>query len=389
MGIYSNYHGTDQNMMDNNENLKQKVIQRKIIHIDFDAFYASIEIRDNPKLSGRPVAVGGAADRRGVIATCNYEARRFGVHSAMASAQALRLCPDLEIIPPRFNVYRETSAVAYEIFRQYTDLIEPLSLDEAYLDVTGTNHCRGSATLVAEEIRSKIFHNLRVTVSAGVAPNKFLAKIASDWKKPNGIFVLTPEKIDDFIFELPVKKIHGVGKVTAEKLHKRGIKNCGQLRQYSILELSRWFGSFGEHLWMLSRGQDDREVQTSRRRKSLSVEHTFDYDLTTLAEIFSECTPLLAELKTRFQRIENDYEIYKHFVKVKFSDFTQTTLEETPLSDEKNTSIHFTEMLERAWERGKRPVRLLGVGVRLQDLKNQKLMEQLELFEKRLSRLSV
>ena len=371
-------------MMDSNASLQQKVIQRKIIHIDFDAFFASIEIRDNPRLSGKAVAVGGASDRRGVIATCNYEARRFGVHSAMSSAQAMRLCPELKIIPPRFSVYREASSEAHAIFQQYTDLIEPLSLDEAYLDVTGTHLCRGSATLIAEEIRQKIFQKLNVTVSAGVATNKFLAKIASDWNKPNGLFVITPEQVDDFIFDLPVKKIHGVGRVTSEKLHKKGIKTCGQLRQYSILELSRWFGSFGERLWELSRGQDDREVQTRRRRKSLSVEHTYDKDLAVLEDITAQVIPLLEELQERYQRIEKEYEVHKHFVKVKFADFTQTTLEESLPTTGENVKEHFTQLLIRAWERGGRPVRLLGLGVRLLDLREERALEQLELFEKKI-----
>lgn len=371
-------------MMDSNASLQKKVIQRKIIHIDFDAFFASIEIRDNPKLSGKPVAVGGASDRRGVIATCNYEARKFGVHSAMSSAQAMRLCPELKIIPPRFSVYREASSEAHAIFRQYTDLIEPLSLDEAYLDVTGSHHCRGSATLIAEEIRQKIFQKLDVTVSAGVATNKFLAKIASDWNKPDGLFVITPDQVNDFIFDLPVKKIHGVGRVTAEKLHKKGIKTCGQLRQYSILELSRWFGSFGERLWELSRGQDDREVQNSRRRKSLSVEHTYDKDLMELEDIAIQVTPLLEELQERYKRIEKEYEVHKHFVKVKFSDFTQTTLEENLPTTGESVQEHFTQLLIRAWERGGRPVRLLGLGVRLLDLHEERALEQLELFEKKI-----
>ncbi|WP_422448408.1 MULTISPECIES: DNA polymerase IV [unclassified Endozoicomonas] len=375
-------------MMESNAILEQKVVQRKIIHIDFDAFFASIEIRDNPRLSGKAVAVGGAPDRRGVIATCNYEARRFGVHSAMSSAQAMRLCPELKIIPPRFSVYRAASSEAHAIFRQYTDLIEPLSLDEAYLDVTGTHLCRGSATLIAEEIRQKIFQQLHVTVSAGVATNKFLAKIASDWNKPNGLFVITPEQADDFIFDLPVKKIHGVGRVTAGKLHKKGINTCGQLRQYSILELSRWFGSFGERLWELSRGRDDREVQTSRRRKSLSVEHTYDKDLAGLADITAQVIPLLEELQERYQRIEKEYEVHKHFVKVKFADFTQTTLEESLPTTGESVKEHFTQLLVRAWERGGRPVRLLGLGVRLVDLREERALEQLELFEKKIMGLA-
>ena len=358
--------------------------KRKIIHVDFDAFFASIEIRDNPKLSGRAVAVGGAAERRGVIATCNYQARRFGVHSAMASSHALRLCPELKIIPPRFAVYKEASAIAHSIFRQYTDLIEPLSLDEAYLDVSETHHCRGSATLIAEAIRQKINQQLRVTASAGVAPNKFLAKIASDWNKPDGLFVVTPDQVDDFIFDLPVTKIHGVGRVTAAKLHKKNIQTCGQLRQYSVLELSRWFGSFGERLWSLSRGQDDREVQTSRRRKSLSVEHTFDKDLTELQEITAQVAPLLEELQGRFKGIEKEYQVSKHVVKVKFADFTQTTLEESLPTTGESAGEHFTQLLIRAWERGARPVRLLGLGVRLLDLRQERTMEQLELFEKKI-----
>ncbi len=370
-------------MMDSNANLQQKVIQRKIIHIDFDAFFASIEIRDNPRLSGKPVAVGGASDRRGVIATCNYEARRFGVHSAMSSAQAMRLCPDLKIIPPRFPVYREASLQAHAIFRQYTDFIEPLSLDEAYLDVTGTDLCRGSATLIAEAIRQQIFQKLHVTVSAGVAPNKFLAKIASDWNKPNGLFVITPDQVSNFIFDLPVKKIHGVGRVTAEKLYKKGIKTCGQLRQYSVLELSRWFGSFGERLWELSRGQDDREVQTRRRRKSLSVEHTYDSDLSGLHEVKAQVGPLLEELQKRYKRIENEYEVHKHVVKVKFADFTQTTLEESLPTTGETVKDHFTQLVVKAWEREGRPVRLLGLGVRLLDLREESVLEQLELFEKK------
>ncbi len=360
-------------------------LQRKIIHVDFDAFFASIEIRDNPKLSGRPIAVGGASDRRGVIATCSYEARRFGVHSAMASSHALRLCPDLKIIPPRFHMYREASSEALAIFSQYTDLIEPLSLDEAYLDVSEATHCKGSATLMAQEIRQKIKDKIRVTISAGVAPNKFLAKIASDWNKPDGLFVVTPDKVEDFIFDLPVKKIHGVGKVTAAKLKRKGINTCGQLRQYARLELSRHFGSFGDRLWELSRGIDDRPVESGRRRKSLSVEHTYDQDLPDIETLKSKVPELLEDLEQRFKKIDTEYSISKRFVKVKFADFTQTTLEE-PLDEFlKNYDVtpaqHFTEMVFRAWERGKRPVRLLGLGVRLNDLRQKEELKQLELFQ--------
>lgn len=365
-----------------------KEIQRKIIHIDFDAFYASIEMRDNPGLSTRPVAVGGLPERRGVVATCNYHARRFGVCSAMSSAQALRLCPELKIIPPRFSVYREVSARAHDIFQQYTDQIEPLSLDEAYLDVTGSLHCRGSATLIAQEIRREIAQKLQVTVSAGVAPNKFLAKIASDWNKPDGLFVITPAQVEDFLFDLPVKKIHGVGRVTAGKLQQKGIMTCGQLRHYSILELSRWFGSFGERLWELARGHDDREVQTSRRRKSLSVERTYELDLVGLEAALAQLEPLLKELQERFRPIESEYRVYKHCVKVKFADFTQTTFEESPPATGEALDEHFARLLAGAWERGGRAVRLLGVGVRLIDLREAQVLEQLELFERKVNGLT-
>ena len=367
-------------MITNYANTEKQIIQRKIIHVDFDAFFASIEIRDNPVLSGKPVAVGGSAERRGVIATCNYEARKYGVRSAMASAHARRLCPELKIIPPRFKVYKETSEAARDIFRQYTDLIEPLSLDEAYLDVSESHNCRGSATLMAKEIRQKIFKALSVTASAGVAPNKFLAKIGSDWNKPDGLFVITPGQMQDFIFELPVQKIHGVGKVTAKKLQQIGIETCGQLRPFSALELSRKFGSMGERLWELSRGVDHRPVQADRRRKTLSVEHTYDTDLPDEPAIKEKVPALLAELEQRYLQISSEYCAIKRFVKVKFDDFTQTTLEEGLEKTCKDIEDHYTELVLRAWQRGNRPVRLLGVGVRLEDLRAPEKLLQLDLF---------
>jgi DNA polymerase-4 len=190
---------------------------RKIIHCDCDCFYASVEMRDDPSLRGRPLAVGGRPDQRGVVATCNYEARRFGIHSAMATAQAIKLCPDLLVIPPDMEKYRIASRQIMEIYRDYTELVEPLSLDEAYLDVTESPHCKGSATLIAQEIRQRIFETVGITASAGVAPNKFVAKIASDWNKPDGLFLVRPEEVDAFVAALPVKKLYGVGKVTAAK----------------------------------------------------------------------------------------------------------------------------------------------------------------------------
>src|SRR5690606_18222153 len=223
------------------------------------------------------------AEQRGVIATCNYEARAYGVRSAMASAHALKLCPDLLIVRPRREAYREASQEIHAIFRSYTDLIEPLSLDEAFLDVTGCEHFAGSATRIAQDIRRRVWQQLRITVSAGVAPNKFLAKIASDWKKPDGLFVITPGEVDDFVRVLPVNRLHGVGRVTAEKLSRLGIRSCGDLREWDKLALVREFGAFGERLWGLARGIDERAVQVESRRQSVSVEQTYDQDLPDLA----------------------------------------------------------------------------------------------------------
>lgn len=348
---------------------------RKIIHVDCDCFYAAIEMRDDPRLAQRPLAVGGAAERRGVIATCNYEARAYGVRSAMASAQALRLCPELLILRPRMEVYREVSREIHGIFATYTDLIEPLSLDEAYLDVTDCAPFGGSATRIAEDIRRRIWQQLRITVSAGVAPNKFLAKIASDWRKPDGLFVITPAQVDDFVRALPVARLHGVGKVTAERLARLGIRTCADLRQCSRLELGRHFGAFGERLWNLARGVDERPVRTLHRRQSVSVERTFDRDLPDLPACLVVLPSLLEALEVRLARLDGGYRPGKPFVKVKFHDFTQTTLEQAGVGLEPE---QYARLLEQAYGRGNRPVRLIGVGVRLVDLRGE--VEQLSLF---------
>lgn len=351
--------------------------QRKIIHIDCDCFYAAIEMRDDPRLAGKPLAVGGSADRRGVIATCNYEARAYGVRSAMASGHALKLCPDLTIVKPRMDAYREASREIHTIFADYTDLIEPLSLDEAYLDVSDSAHFGGSATRIAQDIRRRVSNQLHITVSAGVAPNKFLAKIASDWKKPNGLFVITPDQVEDFVSGLPVSKLHGVGKVTADKLGKLGIVDCAHLREWGRLALVREFGSFGERLWNLARGIDDRLVHNDSRRQSISVENTYDADLPDLRSCLDKLPELLDTLKTRMARIDSSYRPGKPFVKVKFHDFTQTTLEQAGAGRDLGS---YQLMLTQAFNRGGKPVRLLGVGVRLEDLRGG--FEQMELFER-------
>jgi DNA polymerase-4 len=349
--------------------------QRKIIHVDCDCFYAAIEMRDDPQLAGKPLAVGGSAERRGVIATCNYEARAYGVRSAMSSRHALKLCPDLLIVKPRMEAYKEASREIHTIFREYTDLIEPLSLDEAYLDVSDCAHFAGSATRIAQDIRRKVSKRLHITVSAGVAPNKFLAKIASDWRKPDGLFVITPGEVEDFVADLSVSKLHGVGKVTADRLQRQGIERCEDLRQWSKLKLVREFGSFGERLYSLAWGIDERPVQNDSRRQSVSVENTYDKDLPDLASCLGKLPELMATLEGRMARIDSSYRPGKPFVKVKFHDFTQTTLEQAGAGRDLDS---YQQLLAQAFARGSKPVRLLGIGVRLLDLRGAH--EQLELF---------
>lgn len=356
--------------------------QRKIIHIDADSFYASVEIREDPSLAGKPLAVGGRANSRGVIATCSYEARKFGVRSAMPSSRALQLCPRLIILRPRFELYREVSGQFHHIFRQYTDKIEPLSLDEAYLDVSECTRCSGSATLIAQDIRRRIREELKLTVSAGVAPNKFLAKVGSDWDKPDGCFTIAPAQVAEFVRDLPVSRINGVGAVTAAKLEKLGAKTCGELQAIPLETLVRRFGKYGQRLAQLAHGIDDREVKTSRIRKSISVENTYREDISTLGEMDAALDKLLDELEERFNRIEEKYRPHKRFVKVKFDNFNQTTTEEV-IPD---SGAHWLEesayraLLHTAWRRGNRPVRLLGAGLRLEP--RERLLEgQLPLFD--------
>ncbi|MCV6604244.1 MAG: DNA polymerase IV [Porticoccaceae bacterium] len=353
---------------------------RKIIHVDCDCFYASVEIRDDPSLRELPIAIGGESDRRGVIATCNYPAREYGVRSAMASAHARRLCPSLILIPPRMDKYREAAEKIRKIFFTYTELVEPLSLDEAFLDVSDCQQCRGSATLIAKEIRQRIADEVGVTASAGVAPNKFLAKVASDWHKPNGQKVITPECVTEFVQQLPVNKIFGVGKVTAAKLERMGIVTCADLQKHPLTELVERFGIFGQRLHQLSHGEDSRPVKPHRRRKSLSVEHTYGRDLPNMDSCLARLPELLMELRGRLRRVDNSYLITKQFVKIKFCDFTTTTLER---SSDKTLSLEsYQGLLQEAFPRGNRPVRLLGLGVRFVDLKSDQNFVQLELFNR-------
>lgn len=334
---------------------------RKIIHCDCDSFFASVEMRDDPSLRGRAIAVGGAG-QRGVIATCNYPARRFGVHSAMPSAQAKRLCPDLIILAPQMEKYREVAMQIREIFSHYTELVEPLSLDEAYLDVSDSCHCRGSASLMAAELRQRIASETGITVSAGVAPNKFLAKIASDWQKPDGLTVISPDKVGVFVAELPVERIHGVGRVTRQRLQNRGIYHCGDLQGVSLAELVRDFGQFGPRLYNYARGIDERPVLPQRDRKSLSVERTFDIDIAEVGRARLALGELLTQLQRRLSAKADARRVSGVFIKLKGCDFRQTTVEQGHIGRLQEQS--FQRLLVQAWGRLQQPVRLIGAGVR-------------------------
>ncbi|MCF6765732.1 DNA polymerase IV [Thiotrichales bacterium 19S3-7] len=345
---------------------------RKIIHIDMDCFYAAVEVRDNPKLIGKPVAVGGSVEKRGVLATCNYEAREYGLHSAMPTAQALKLCPHLTLLSGNMAKYRQVSESIRRIFKTYTHLVEPLSLDEAYLDVTDCPLYKGSATWIAESIREKIADSEGLTASAGVAPNKFLAKVASDWNKPNGIFVISPEQIDAFIYHLPVKKIHGVGRAALEKLTRLGVKTCGDLQRYDVTILNEIFGSFGQTLHQQAKGIDNREVKPNRKRKSVSVEHTLFRNTASLNGALEYLKPLIDKLQMRLERINQP--IHKQFIKLKFADFTQTTNECISSSVDE---AKFTELVTYAMNHHKKSVRLVGIGVRFgeaDDIKQTSLL---------------
>lgn len=265
------------------------------------------------------------------------------------------------------------------LFYHYTDSVEPLSLDEAYLDVSAIPRCHNSATLIARELRASLWRKIGITASAGVAPNKFLAKIASDWHKPDGLFVITPAQVEDFVFTLPVERIPGVGRVTAARLHKRGIRTCGALRQYSQAELSLWFGRFGQTLWQRARGLDDRPVAANRRRRSLSLEHTYEQDLPDCDAVLGQVAGLLQQLQGRYQPLKQEYRIKGWFVKVRFADFSLTCLEESA-KVQTLTLEPFQRLFARAWARGQQPVRLLGIGVRFQDDENQAASRQLSLF---------
>jgi DNA polymerase-4 len=338
-------------------------LTRKIIHVDMDMFYAAVEMRDRPELRGRPLVVGGRPESRSVATTANYEARRFGIHSGMSCAQARRLCPQCLFIPPDFRKYRQVSEQIHDIFREFTDLVEAVSLDEAYLDVTRNKKNEPSATRLAMEIKQRIFSATGLTASAGVAANMFVAKIASDARKPDGLCVVRPERVMAFIRPLPVIKIPGIGRVTDARLRQLGIRTVADLEKKPLEYLVNEFGKFGRYLHDIARGIDERPVTPWRERLSYGAEETFPRDIPEkepLLEFLRECTARV------FTELKEEGKLARTVtLKIKYSDFqlvTRRRTSEDPLSSADDVFRAACELLERT-EAGRRPVRLAGIAL--------------------------
>ncbi len=342
-------------------------MNRKIIHVDMDAFYASIEQRDNPDYRGKPVAVGYGG-KRGVVAAASYEARKYGIHSAMPSVTALRKCPHLIFVMPRFEHYRNISGQIMQIFLEYTDKVEPLSLDEAFLDVTINHKGNRSATLIAREIKQKILSSTRLTASAGVSYNKFLAKIASDYRKPDGLFVIEPEQAVAFVEQLPVSKFFGVGKVTAARMAELGIHTGKDLKQWEEVDLAREFGKAGSTYYRFARGTDDREVESERVRKSLGAEETYADDLEEMVDILAALDQLALEVHRRADK--KKFMARTLTLKIKYADFTVITRSRTVGHYIRTYSELFDlgkELLLQADDLFDRKIRLMGLTLKNAD----------------------
>ena len=337
--------------------------QRKIIHVDMDAFFASVEQRDFPEYRGKPLIVGGQPDKRGVVATCSYEARKFGIRSAMASSKAYRLCPQAIIVRPRFEAYKEASEIIRSIFFEYTDLVEPLSLDEAFLDVSQNNSFDGSATLIAKDIKQSIFQQTELTASAGVSYNKFLAKIASDMNKPDGVTVIRPHQGERFVETLPVGKFFGVGKATEAKMKSLGLHTGADLKALSLLELRQAFGKAGSYYFNICRGIDHREVVTQRERKSLGSETTFEKDLDNVDEMLKVLGVLAIEISESLEA--KQLSGHTLTLKVKYDNFEQISRSKTVpyIFVEASDMVPVIAELLLKTEVKSRKVRLLGITV--------------------------
>jgi DNA polymerase-4 len=348
--------------------------QRKIIHVDMDAFYASVEQMDNPALKGKPLAVGGA-EKRGVVSAASYEARKFGVRSAMSGYLAKRNCPDLIFVPPRFERYKEISLKIRNIFFDYTDLVEPLSLDEAYLDVTTNKKGNPSASLIAEEIRQRIFDEVGLTASAGISINKFLAKVASDYNKPNGQKTVNPEEVLSFLEDLEIRKFYGVGKVTANKMYHLGIFTGTELKQKSLEFLKENFGKSGDYYYQVVRGIHNSEVKPNRTPKSVGAERTFDENLSSEIFMLQRLDSIATELEKRLKKSKISGKTVT--LKIKYSDFTLQTRSKTlayfiadkSLILETTKELLYQEKLENS-------VRLLGISLSNLNTEKNEPLEQ-------------
>ena len=339
------------------------VERRKIIHIDMDAFFASVEQRDDPALRGVPTIVGGSPEGRGVVAACSYEARQFGIRSAMPAAEARRRCPQAVFIKPRFAVYREVSAAVQSIFRRYTPLVEPLSLDEAYLDVTDSTHCAGSASLIAQQLKRDIRQETSLVASAGVSCNKFLAKLACGIGKPDGLQVILPDAAEAVLATMDIRDFHGIGAATEKKMRALGVNTGADLKRLSERRLQQHFGSAGRYYYRIARGIDLRTVKPQRQRKSLGAERTFAEDLVSVdamnEQLFALAHKLAGQLRERKLRARTIT------LKVRYRDFTQVTrscTEREPFDSAEGMCTRIARLLDKT-DAGKRPVRLLGVSL--------------------------
>ncbi len=343
---------------------------KKIIHVDMDYFFAQVEERDFPELKGKPLGIGGPNGGRGVLCTSNYEARKFGVKSAMPTSLALKLCPGIVLVKPNMHKYQKASEQVFKVLEQFSPLIQKVSIDEAYIDVTDCELHQNDAVAIARDIRSQILQETGLTASAGVSYNKLLAKIGSDLFKPNGLAVLRPQGIAEKISHFPISYILGVGKVTQEKMHQQGIYTFGDLQSYSQLNLINMFGDFGTTLFNYCRGIDHREIITSRERKSLSVERTFGSDISEESELDVKLLNLFEELKNRLSQ-HADKKIKNIFVKIKYFDFTVSTIETSIALNYMNLKSLFNKRYRLKND----PIRLVGLGVRFYCYENRGQLE--------------
>lgn len=353
---------------------------RKIIHIDMDAFFAAVEQRNNPKYRNKPIIVGGAPDSRGVVATCSYEARKYGIHSAMPSSRAFSLCPQAIFVKPRIVLYKEVSALIRQIFYQYTKLVEPVSLDEAYLDVSQSELYQGSATRIALAIKQQILSDTGLVASAGVSYNKFFAKIASDMDKPDGLYLITPEQGVEFVAQLPIGKFHGVGKATERKMHDLGIKNGADLKRFSLPTLQQHFGKSAAFFFNIAQGIDARPIRVDRESKSIGTETTYSADLLQSNEIYQQLTELFSKALAKVYAKK----LYARTltIKVKYHDFQQITRSLTfnkPIKSQLVTTPVFRQLLRKD-DIGQSKVRLLGITLSTLE-KQTNYYQQMDIFD--------